>query len=76
MDFWDDDSLDSGPEAIAHYQWRLQAARRLREALYSVPFYANRADKARAEGGEEAELAYWLNLQGSQAALVRPPKKA
>ena len=74
MSFWDEEWLNSDPEAIAHQQWRVQAAHRLREALYSVPFYAKRADKAQAEGGEEAELAYWLGLQASQMTLQRLPR--
>ena len=51
----------------------LQRAERLREALCGVPFYAKRAEKARLAGDE---MAYWLDLQGSQATLVRPPTKS
>jgi hypothetical protein len=57
-----------------HRLWRWQAALRLREALCSVPFYANRAAKAKQEGGEEGEMDYWLGLQGSQGSLRRLPK--
>ncbi len=52
---------------------RLQRAERLREALCGVPFYAKRAEKARLAGDE---MAYWLDLQGSEATLVRPPTKS
>lgn len=44
---------------------RERAARRLRERLSSVPFYAARAAKYRAEGGEEEEMRYWRRLHGS-----------
>jgi hypothetical protein len=50
-------------------RWR--AAERLREALSCVPFYAKRAEKARLAGDE---MAYWLDLQGSEATLRRKPK--
>ena len=56
-------------KATPHYQWRLQAAERLREALCSVPFYAKKAQRAKEEGDE---MAYWLGLQASEATLRRP----
>lgn len=49
--------------------WRLEAARRLRAALSSTPFYADRAERARLAGNE---MAYWLDLQGSQMTNVLP----
>lgn len=49
-------------------QERLQAAKRLRERLSCVPFYAKRAEKARLAGDE---MAYWLELQSSQATAHR-----
>lgn len=51
----------------------LQRTERLREALCGVPFYAKRAEKARLAGDE---MAYWLDWQGSQTTLVRPPTKS
>lgn len=45
-----------------------RAAERLREQLSCVPFYAKRAEKARQAGDE---MAYWRDLQGSEATLVR-----
>ncbi len=47
---------------------RLQAARLLRERLCCVPFYAKRAAQAAARGDE---MAYWLDLQSSQATAHR-----
>ena len=44
---------------------RERAALRLKERLSSVPFYANRAAKCRARGGEAAERLYWQQLHGS-----------
>ena len=44
---------------------RLRAALRLKERRSSHPYYGRRAAEARARGGEEAEMEYWLNLQGS-----------
>lgn len=67
-DDWLDPAHLKTPEAKAHYAWRLQAARRLREALCSVPFYAKGAQDAKERGDE---MAYWLSLQGSEATLVR-----
>ena len=63
-------------QRAAHRLWRWQAALRLREGLCSVPFYANRAAKAFQEGGEAAEMDYWLGLQGSEATLKRPPRSS
>ena len=50
--------------------WRLQAAYRLRAGLRGVPFYRDRAQRARAETG--SEMPYWLELQGSEMTLERP----
>jgi hypothetical protein len=47
----------------------LQAAERLRETHSSVPFYAKKAEAARAAGDE---MAYWLSLQGSIAGVLMP----
>ena len=47
---------------------RLQAAKALQERLSSVPFYANRAAKAKERGDE---MEYWLDLQSSQATAHR-----
>jgi len=44
---------------------RLRAALRLKERRSSHPFYGRMAAEARERGGEEAEMQYWLNLQGS-----------
>ncbi|GAB6048444.1 hypothetical protein JCM19379_22730 [Methyloparacoccus murrellii] len=44
---------------------RERAALRLKERLSSVPFYAQRAARCRARGGEEAEMLYWRQLHGS-----------
>jgi hypothetical protein len=62
--------LDETPEQRRErrlLQW--QAAERLRESLCSVPFYAKRAEAARLKGNE---MAYWIDLQGSEATLKRP----
>lgn len=68
---WDEESINSDPEVLALLPKQRQAAERLREALCSVPFYAKRAEQARLAGDE---MAYWIDLQGSEATLVRPPK--
>lgn len=68
---WDDDSELFTPEGVAMLQQHQQAALRLREALSSVPFYAKKTEKARLAGDE---MAYWLDLQGSEATLRRRPK--
>jgi hypothetical protein len=47
----------------------LQAAEHLREDLSCVPFYAKRAAEEKARSGDE--MAYWLDLQGSEATLRR-----
>ena len=41
---------------------RKLAAERLRERLSCVPFYAKRAEKAKAETG--CDLGYWSSLLG------------
>jgi hypothetical protein len=46
-------------------QRRRRAALRLKERRSSHPYYGRRAAEARARGGDEAEMEYWLNLQGS-----------
>lgn len=57
-------------------QWRLQSAYRLRAAYMGIPFYAQRAEQARARYG--TEMPYWLGLQGSQikAQLPVPPPES
>jgi len=72
--FWDDLLSSSGPlsaaeKASPYYQERLGAAERLRAAWCSVPFHAKKAAAAKAAGDE---MAYWLDLQGSEATLRRP----
>lgn len=62
------DRLTPEEEATVN-AWRKQAAERLREALCSVPWYAKKAEKARLAGNE---MAYWLDLQGSEMTLLRP----
>lgn len=49
--------------------WRQGAAERLRAHLSSVPFFAKKAEKARLAGNE---MAYWLDLQGSQMTTRLP----
>lgn len=61
--------LSAAEKAMPHFQARLLAAERLRAAWCSVPFHAKKAERARLAGDE---MAYWLDLQGSEATLRRP----
>jgi hypothetical protein len=74
--FGPDPSIDLSKEP-GYLEWlaeRMQAAERLREWLSLSPFYAQRAQKAREMGGAKAEMAYWLDLQGSCATLKLPTR--
>lgn len=70
--FWGQGWIDCDPEEPARHAQRLQAARRLREALCGVPFYANHAKRQVELTGDEMD--YWLALQGSEPNVIRPPK--
>jgi len=63
-------AMTFGPERIpVSEEARMQAARRLREALCSVPFYAKAAERASQRGDE---MDYWLQLKASEPMLHRP----
>ncbi len=49
---------------------RALGSRRLRETLSSLPWYAEKAALAAAEGNE---MAYWEGLWMSQVNLLHPP---
>lgn len=51
---------------------RRLAAEHLRDWLSLSPFYAERALRARKQGGEMAEMEYWLDLQASCVNLSLP----
>lgn len=72
--FWGQGWLDHDPEEPARHAQRLQAAKRLREALCGVPFYAKRAKEQIELTGDEMD--YWLALQASEPNVIRPPKVA
>jgi hypothetical protein len=57
------DKLPPIPEE--EMQRRRRAALRLKERRSSHPYYGRRVAEARARGEHEAEMEYWLNLQGS-----------
>lgn len=48
---------------------------RLREALCSVPFYAEGERKAMERGGLREVARYWKGLFGNEINLHRPPKE-
>lgn len=51
-----------------------QGGERLREALCSVPFYADGERVAMEQGGPVRVKAYWTNLFANERNLHRPPK--
>lgn len=51
-----------------------QGGERLREALFSVPFYADGEREAMEQGGLERVKEYWANWFANERNLHRPPK--
>jgi hypothetical protein len=73
LDDWlcETESERCDPRVQEAHRLARQAAERLREALCCVPFYAKGAAQAQALHGDE--MVYWLDLQASEATLVRLP---
>lgn len=72
--FFPEAPLPTDAELDAEQRLLEQGGERLREALSSVPFYANAERKAMEQGGPERVKELWTNLFANERNLHRPPK--
>jgi hypothetical protein len=61
-------------EEAARVQFLKPGGARLREALCSVPYWAEGERRAMEQGGQAAVDEYWMVLFGNERNLHRPPK--